>query len=90
MMARTDSQLEKMETTVDVFKERLNKMDIKDLMANRGKLEVVAEQQDIPQEKGAVKTIRALEGRYGDRHLAVGRRLQTDSPTCLRDAVIMD
>jgi hypothetical protein len=29
MMARMDSQLEKMETAVDVFEERLNKMVVK-------------------------------------------------------------
>jgi hypothetical protein len=34
MMARMDSQLEKMEPTVDVFKERLKKMEATDLEAN--------------------------------------------------------
>jgi hypothetical protein len=34
MMARMDSQLEKKEDTVDVFEERLDKMDTADLEAN--------------------------------------------------------
>jgi hypothetical protein len=39
-------------------------------------LEAVVEQQDVPKEEAAVKTIRALENRYGDWHLAVGSRRQ--------------
>jgi hypothetical protein len=35
MRARIDSQREKMEATVDVFNERLNKMDTMDLDANQ-------------------------------------------------------
>jgi hypothetical protein len=34
MMTRMDSQLEKMETTVYAFEERLNRMDIMDLEAS--------------------------------------------------------
>jgi hypothetical protein len=71
MMARMDSRVEKMEAAVDAFEERFKKMDIKDLMANREKSEIVVEQQEVPKEEAAVKTIRALEDRYGDRHLAV-------------------
>jgi hypothetical protein len=47
-MARMDSLLEKMETTVDVFEESLNIMDTTDLEANRETLEAVTEQQDNP------------------------------------------
>lgn len=36
MMASMDSQLEKKEAAVDVFEERLDKMDTKDLEANWG------------------------------------------------------
>jgi hypothetical protein len=56
-------------------------MDTKDLMANQEKSEAVAEQQDLPQEEGAVKTIGALEDRYGDRHLAARRRRQPKKRT---------
>jgi hypothetical protein len=68
MMARIDSQLEKMEAAVDVFEEGLKKLDTTDLEANREKSEAVTEKQDAPKE-----TIRALEDRHADRHLAVGR-----------------
>lgn len=34
----------------------------------------VAEHQEVPSEESAVKIIEVLEDRYGDRHLAVGRR----------------
>jgi hypothetical protein len=74
MMARMDFQLEKMEATVDVFEEKLNKMDISDLEANREKSDAIAEQQDASREEVAEETIGALEDRYGDRHLVVGRR----------------
>jgi phage-related minor tail protein len=65
MMARMDSQIEKMEDAVNVFKERLNKMDTTDLEANREMSEVVAEQHDIPKEDDGVKTIGAPKNRYG-------------------------
>jgi hypothetical protein len=66
MTARMDSQLEKMEAMVDVFEERLKKMDTTDFEANRGKLETVVEQQDVPKEEAVLKTFGALEDRYGD------------------------
>jgi hypothetical protein len=53
-MARMDSQLEKMEDTMDVFKEKLNKMDTTDLEANREKSGPVAEQQDALKEEAPV------------------------------------
>jgi predicted protein tyrosine phosphatase len=65
MMARMSSQLEKMEATVDVFEERLNKMDIIDL-------EAIEEQQDAPKEEAVVETMRALVDPYRDQHLALG------------------
>jgi hypothetical protein len=61
MMDRIDSQLEKMEATVDVFEEGLNKGDTKDLEANREKSEATAEQQDAHMVGTAVETIGALE-----------------------------
>jgi hypothetical protein len=81
MTARIDSQIEKMEAAVNVFEERLNKMDATDLEANRGKLEDVAEQQDIPKEDDMVKIIGTLEDRYGERHLAIGCSRQPKKQT---------
>jgi hypothetical protein len=53
--------------------EMLDKMDTMDLETNREKFEAVADHQEIRNEEAAVETIRALEDRYGDWHLAVGR-----------------
>jgi hypothetical protein len=63
IIARMDSQLVKMEATVDVFEERFNKMDTTDLEA---------EQQDTPKEEAAVESIEALEDRCWNQHLAIG------------------
>jgi hypothetical protein len=38
------------------------------------KSDAVAEQQDAPKEEAIVETIGALVDKYGDWHLAVGRR----------------
>jgi hypothetical protein len=72
--ARMDSELEKMEAAVELFEERLNKMETTDLETKRGNSEAVAYQQEVPNEEAEVETVGALEGRYGDRKLAVGRR----------------
>jgi hypothetical protein len=56
-----DFQLEKMKAAVDVFEERLNKMDITDLEANREKSETIAEQQDAPKEEVVEETVGALK-----------------------------
>jgi hypothetical protein len=61
VMARMDSQLEKMEAVEDVFDKRFNKMDITLLEANRGRSETVAKLQDTPKEEAVVETIEALE-----------------------------
>jgi hypothetical protein len=42
--------LEEMEAAVDVFEERLDKMDTTNLEANRGKLEIVEVHQEVPNE----------------------------------------
>jgi predicted dinucleotide-utilizing enzyme len=60
IMARMDYQLEKIDTTV--------------MEASREKSEAIVEQQDVPKEGAAVETIGALEDRYGDWHLVIGRR----------------
>jgi hypothetical protein len=49
---------------------------IGELEANQEKSDTVAEHQEVPKEKVAVETIRALEDQYGDWHLAVGHRQQ--------------
>jgi hypothetical protein len=36
----------------------------------------VSVHEEVPKEEATVKTFRALKKRYGDQHLAVGRRLQ--------------
>jgi hypothetical protein len=36
--------------------------------------EAVAEHKEVPKEQAAVKPVRSLKKRHGDRHLAVGRR----------------
>jgi hypothetical protein len=51
-------------------------MDTTDFKVNREKLEDVAKQQDDPKEEAMMKTIGTQKARYGDRHLAVGRRKQ--------------
>jgi hypothetical protein len=61
MMARMDSQLEKIEAVVDVFEERLNGMDTADVEANRETSGAIVEQQDGPNEEAMVETIAALE-----------------------------
>jgi hypothetical protein len=70
-----------MEAAVDVFEERLDKMDTTDLEANPEETEAVVERQEIQNEEAAVGTFRALEDRYGDRHVAVGRTLQQKKRT---------
>jgi hypothetical protein len=67
------------EAAVDIFKEALDKMDTTDLEASQEKLDTVVGHQEEPKEEAAVETIRALEGRYGDRHLAVGRCQQPEN-----------
>jgi hypothetical protein len=62
MMARMDTQIEKMEAVVDVFEERLHKMDTKDLEGKQEKLEYIAEQQDDPSGRGLSQNYRSTAG----------------------------
>jgi hypothetical protein len=77
-LEKAKAGLEEVEAAVDVFKERLDKMDAMDLEANQEKLEAVVVHQEVPKEEAAVKTVRALKEHYGDQHLAIGhcRQLQ--------------
>lgn len=72
MMGRMDSHLDKIEATVDVFKESLNKMDTMDLEANQEKLMATVEQLDAPKEEARAENTGALVDRYGDQQLAIG------------------
>jgi hypothetical protein len=54
----------------------LVQVEATDLEANPEEKETVAEQQEVPKEEAALKTVKTLMKRYGDRHLAVGRRRQ--------------
>jgi hypothetical protein len=49
-----------MEAVVDVFRERLDKMDTTDLETTREKLEAIVVHQEVPNKEAAVKTIGAL------------------------------
>jgi hypothetical protein len=71
---------------VDVFEEKLNRVDTTDLKANGLKnSEAVTVHQEVPNEEAAVQTIGALEDRYRDRHLAVGHRRQQKKRTQVDD-----
>jgi hypothetical protein len=48
-----------------------------DLEANPEEIESESVHHEVPEEEAAVETIRVLEYRYGDRHIAVGRRRQS-------------
>jgi hypothetical protein len=50
----------------------LLEVEAMDLKANPEYKETVAEQQEVPKEEAAVKTVRAQKKRYGDRHVVVG------------------
>jgi hypothetical protein len=58
-LEKAKASLEEMEAVVDVFKERLDKMDTTDLETSGEKLEAVAVLQEIPNEEAAVKNIGA-------------------------------
>jgi hypothetical protein len=64
---KTKAVLEEMEVAVDVFEERLAKMDTKVSEAT----DAVVEQQEVRNEKMNVDTIWAFENQYGCRRLAV-------------------
>jgi hypothetical protein len=59
---------------MDVFEERLNKMDTTDLEANREKSEAAAVLQEVFNEEAEMETLGELEDRYGDQRPAVRRR----------------
>jgi hypothetical protein len=64
MMARMDSQLEKMEVC-------LGKAEAMNLEGNPEEKQSKAEHEEVPKEEATVKTVRALKKRHGDWHLDV-------------------
>jgi hypothetical protein len=68
MTARTDSQLEKMNAS-------LEKMGVTE------EIEPESTHQEVPKEEAAVETFGALKERYRDRHLAVGSRRKPKKQT---------
>jgi hypothetical protein len=67
MMAKMDSQVEKMEAC-------LGKMEATNLEANPEEMKSVAVHEEVPKEEAAVETLGALKKWRGYRHLDVGRR----------------
>jgi hypothetical protein len=64
MIAKMDAWIEGVEACVGKFE------------ANREKSDAVVEHQEVPKEEVAVESVRGLEDRYGNWHLAVGHRQQ--------------
>jgi hypothetical protein len=71
MAAVKDSQ-ERMEALLDVSLE-MTEVFLEKIEANQGKVEI---KMEASLEKAMVETIRALDDRYGDQHLTIGRRQQ--------------
>jgi hypothetical protein len=67
MLARMDSQLEKMEAC-------LGKTETTGLEESQEEIESEVEREEDLKEEAAVKPVRALKKRHGDRNLAVRRR----------------
>jgi hypothetical protein len=61
-----------MEAMVDVFEERLNRMDNTDLEANRENSEVVVVHQEFPNKEATVETVGAPEDQSVDEEAALG------------------
>jgi hypothetical protein len=74
MMARMDSHLEKMEAC-------LGKTEATDFEANPEEIESEAVHEEVPKEGAAIKTVRALKKRYGNRQLTVMRHGQPKKRT---------
>jgi hypothetical protein len=70
---KTKVSLEEMEAAVVVFEECSDKMDTMDFEPSQEKPDTVAEHQEVSKDEVAVEIIGALEDRYGNWHLAVGR-----------------
>jgi hypothetical protein len=67
-----------MEATVDIFKERLGKMDTTDLENNREKSEGIEVHQEVPKEEAVVEIIGTSENRSLDGEPVVGYRKPTE------------
>lgn len=69
MMAKIDSQLEKMEAC-------LSRTEATDLEANSEEIKTEVVHEEVPKEKAIVKTVIALKRQHKDWHLAVRCRSQ--------------
>jgi hypothetical protein len=58
----------------ECLRRKIGQKDTTNLKANQEKSEAVAVHQEVPKEEVEVETVGALEGRNGDRRLAVRRR----------------
>jgi hypothetical protein len=75
----TKSQVGSLASRIHVNQEEMKYMFdacLEKMETNPKEKEAVEEQQEVPKNEAAVETIEALEDRYGDGHLAVGRRRQ--------------
>jgi hypothetical protein len=77
---KTEKNQEEMKAMVDACLDKV-KANPEKMKAGLEEMKVVAEHQEVPKEEAAVETTRALEGRYGDWHLAAGRRCQQNKWT---------
>jgi hypothetical protein len=74
MMARMDSQPEKMEAVIDVFEEGLDKMDTTELEDNPKKSDAIEKHQEVPKEEAAVEIIAGTGEPIWGLDLAKGHR----------------
>jgi hypothetical protein len=69
MEARIETGREPREAKIKVGLEEVKAMDLK---ANPEEIEAISEHQEVPNEEATADTIRALDDRHGDQHLAEG------------------
>jgi soluble cytochrome b562 len=76
MMAKLDIYREEIDVWLEEKKEGGKEMTAyqEAMEAYSEKIKSLVEHQEVPEEEAAVETLGTLEDRYGDRHLAAGRR----------------
>jgi hypothetical protein len=70
-----------MKASQETMEANQEKLEATDLEANLEEIEAVAEHQEVRKEEAAVRTVGALEDRYGDRYLVVVCRRQLKKRT---------
>jgi hypothetical protein len=77
MLAKMETNQERMMDKMDLqpvkLEACLGKTGATDLETNPEEIESEAEHKEVPKEEAAVKTVRALKKRHGDRHIALKR-----------------